>query len=136
MSRSLAAVPRTTAEREMPRFAALSDLACTHEFPYCVGVADRAKDDAPRVARILVDRIEGVFHVQRYHRERRRPGLHRSAFRGLVDETRKQLAEQYLKDSTLVVSEIAYLLGFAEVSSFSRAFRRWTGRAPRSAPNA
>lgn len=54
-------------------------------------------------------------------------------FRKLLDDTRGQLAEQYLKDSTLSVSEIAYLLGFAEVSSFSRAFRRWTGRAPRTA---
>ena len=58
-----------------------------------------------------------------------------TSFRRLVDETRRQLAEQYLKDSTLVVSEIAYLLGFVEVSSFSRAFRRWTGHAPRAAPS-
>ena len=58
-----------------------------------------------------------------------------TSFRDLVDETRRQLAEQYLKDSSLVVSEIAYLLGFAEVSSFSRAFRRWTGRAPRAPRN-
>jgi AraC-like DNA-binding protein len=56
-----------------------------------------------------------------------------TTFRQVVDETRKQLAEQYLKDSMLSVSEIAYLLGFAEVSSFSRAFRRWTGQAPRDA---
>lgn len=55
------------------------------------------------------------------------------SFRKLLDDTRRQLAEQYLKDSTLSVSEIAYLLGFAEVSSFSRAFRRWTGHAPRTA---
>lgn len=54
-------------------------------------------------------------------------------FRNLLDGTRRQLAEQYLKDSTLSVSEIAYLLGFAEVSSFTRAFKRWTGRAPREA---
>jgi AraC-like DNA-binding protein len=54
-----------------------------------------------------------------------------TTFRQLLDDTRKQLAEQYLKDSMLSVSEIAYLLGFAEVSSFSRAFRRWTGHAPR-----
>jgi len=56
-----------------------------------------------------------------------------ASFRKLLDKTRGQLAEQYLKDSTLSVSEIAYLLGFAEVSSFSRAFRRWTGRSPRTA---
>jgi AraC-like DNA-binding protein len=54
------------------------------------------------------------------------------SFRKLLDDTRRQLAEQYLKDSTLSVSEIAYWLGFAEVS-FSRVFRRWTGHAPRTA---
>ena len=54
-----------------------------------------------------------------------------TTFRQLADDTRRQLAEHYLKDSTLVISEIAYLLGFAEVSSFSRAFRRWTGHTPR-----
>jgi AraC-like DNA-binding protein len=53
-------------------------------------------------------------------------------FRDLVDDTRRHLAEQYLKDSSHAVSEIAYLLGFSEVSSFSRAYRRWTGRAPRN----
>ena len=53
-------------------------------------------------------------------------------FRQVVDETRRNLAEHYLKDSTLTLSEVAYLLGFTEASSFSRAFRRWTGRAPRS----
>jgi AraC-like DNA-binding protein len=52
-------------------------------------------------------------------------------FRKVLEDTRRQLAQQYLKDSTLSVSEIAYLLGFAEVSSFSRAFKRWTGHAPR-----
>jgi len=60
-------------------------------------------------------------------------GAQGATFRKLLDDTRRQLAEQYLKDSTLSVSEIAYLLGFAEVSSFSRAFKRWTGHAPRMA---
>jgi AraC-like DNA-binding protein len=52
-------------------------------------------------------------------------------FRQLIDDTRRDLAKYYLRDSTLTVSEVAYLLGFNETSSFSRAFRRWTGRAPR-----
>jgi AraC-like DNA-binding protein len=59
-------------------------------------------------------------------RKLRREGV---SFRQLLDETRRRLAEHYLKDSTLMTSEVAYLLGFSEVSSFSRALRRWTGRA-------
>ena len=54
-----------------------------------------------------------------------------TTFRTLVDQTRCELAQEYLQDSMLAVAEIAYLLGFAEVSSFSRAYRRWTGHAPR-----
>ena len=52
-------------------------------------------------------------------------------FRQLIDSTRRDLAEHYLKDSTLSVAEVAYLLGFGETSSFTRAFRRWTGHTPR-----
>jgi AraC-like DNA-binding protein len=55
-----------------------------------------------------------------------------TSFRELLDETRERLAAQYLEDSTMSVSEVAYLLGFSEVSSFSRAMRRWPQRAQRS----
>jgi AraC-like DNA-binding protein len=50
-------------------------------------------------------------------------------FRELLDETRKQLAERYARDSSLSASEVAYLLGFSEQSSLSRATRRWKQRA-------
>ncbi|MDJ0860288.1 MAG: AraC family transcriptional regulator [Dinoroseobacter sp.] len=40
------------------------------------------------------------------------------------------LAQSYLTDSALSLSEIAYLLGYAEVSSFNHAFKRWTGATP------
>jgi AraC-like DNA-binding protein len=53
-----------------------------------------------------------------------------TSFTALIDETRRALAEQYLKRTDFSVAEVAYLVGFAEASSFNRAFRRWTGRAP------
>lgn len=37
------------------------------------------------------------------------------------------LAREYLKDDMLTSADIAYLLGYQEVSAFLRAFRRWTG---------
>ncbi len=83
--------------------------------------------DEPSIARALNLSLRSL---------QRKLEAHGVTFRKLLDDTRRQLAEQYLKDSTVSVSEIAYLLGFAEVSSFSRAFRRWTGHAPRAASRA
>jgi AraC-like DNA-binding protein len=48
-------------------------------------------------------------------------------------EIRRELAEQYISDSTLTLTEISFLLGFSEVSSFSRAYRRWEGQSPSEA---
>jgi AraC-like DNA-binding protein len=52
-------------------------------------------------------------------------------FRQLLDQTREDLARQYVRDNRLDLTEIAFLLGFSEHSSFSRAFKRWTGQPPR-----
>jgi len=43
---------------------------------------------------------------------------------------RRELAEQYVLDPRIPVTEISYMLGFSDVSAFSRAFKRWTGRSP------
>ncbi|WP_425044327.1 AraC family transcriptional regulator ligand-binding domain-containing protein [Primorskyibacter sp. S87] len=51
-------------------------------------------------------------------------------FRTLLDETREGLAREYLKDVNMSFGEIAYLLGFADPSSFSAACKRWTGKTP------
>jgi AraC-like DNA-binding protein len=48
-----------------------------------------------------------------------------ATFRELFDDTRRRLADQYSKDSTLSSSELAYLLGFSEASSLRRAMKRW-----------
>ncbi|MBC7977437.1 MAG: helix-turn-helix transcriptional regulator [Myxococcales bacterium] len=48
----------------------------------------------------------------------------------LVDDLRRAAALSYLADRELALGEIAYLLGFGEQSSFTRAFKRWTGRTP------
>ena len=53
-----------------------------------------------------------------------------TTYADLVEETRKDLALRYLADSGKSMSEIAFLVGFASQSSFTRAFNRWTGMAP------
>ena len=52
-------------------------------------------------------------------------------FRDLTDEIRKALATHYLTDTNLPLSEIAFLLGFSDLSAFSRSARNWFGVAPR-----
>ncbi len=48
----------------------------------------------------------------------------------LLEQLRRELAGNYLRDQQIAISEVAYLLGFSEPSAFHRAFRRWTGKTP------
>ncbi|WP_397459378.1 AraC family transcriptional regulator [Pseudomonas asplenii] len=48
-----------------------------------------------------------------------------TSFQTLLDDTRRELAEQYLAQPRMALLEVAYLLGFADPSNFFRAFRRW-----------
>ena len=52
------------------------------------------------------------------------------SYQQLVDEVRKSLALQYLASGQYPLKEISYILGYNEISAFSRAFKRWTGAAP------
>ena len=60
----------------------------------------------------------------------RRLREHQVDFKRLVEDTRRQLAVTYLRDPRHTLSEIAYLLGYSEVSAFNRAFKRWTRATP------
>jgi AraC-like DNA-binding protein len=52
-------------------------------------------------------------------------------FTQILQQLRRDLALRYLDDRKLHVSKIAWLLGFHEVSAFTHAFKRWTGKTPR-----
>ncbi len=43
---------------------------------------------------------------------------------------RFELSQRYLRQDHLSLTEIGYLLGYSELSAFSRAFRRWAGVSP------
>jgi AraC-like DNA-binding protein len=52
-----------------------------------------------------------------------------TGFAPVLDALRHRMALYYLESRS--VNETAYLVGFSEGAAFSRAFKRWTGRAPR-----
>lgn len=53
-----------------------------------------------------------------------------TSFKDVVQATRESLARHYLERTRLSATEVAYLLGFEEATSFFRAFHRWTGTTP------
>ena len=53
-----------------------------------------------------------------------------SCYRDLLEEIRKKLALEYITQAHLSLSEVGYLVGFANIGNFNRAFKRWTNCAP------
>jgi AraC-like DNA-binding protein len=51
-------------------------------------------------------------------------------YNDLLNDVRKTLALNLLENQTLALSEIAFSLGYSEVSAFNHAFRRWVGQSP------
>ncbi|TDV61217.1 AraC family transcriptional regulator [Pseudomonas sp. LP_7_YM] len=61
---------------------------------------------------------------------RRRLAEEGTRFRAVLNDTRRDLAMTYIRDTELAFGEIAYLLGFASAEAFQRAFKRWNGQTP------
>jgi AraC-like DNA-binding protein len=53
-----------------------------------------------------------------------------TSYHQILADVRLALAQRYLSTRTLALTEVAFLLGYSELSAFSRAFRRWTGQSP------
>jgi AraC-like DNA-binding protein len=110
---------------------------------HCEEVLSRRSEQTPtleeRVERLIADRLtKGGARLESTATElgmsprtlSRRLAEQRSTFNAIVEGLRKELALRLLQDSDLVLTEIAFLLGYTEVSTFSHAFKRWTGRSP------
>lgn len=59
-----------------------------------------------------------------------------TSYQQILDETRNELAKQYLSERQLSVCDVTFRLGFSDQSSFTRAFKRWTGVSPGEFRNA
>ncbi len=129
---------KTTIEKQLP--ASNKELALTNEKVIINYLAQLdASDISLGVKKILMEKLpdgsvsaESVANAL-HHSPRtfqRRLKEQETSFSKLMEETRKELATAYMDTSDKSVTEITYLLGFAETSTFSRAFKRWTGQSP------
>jgi AraC-like DNA-binding protein len=92
-----------------------------------------------RVREVLTQRLEGgepsqedvadILNVSARTLQRKL-GDSGTTFKEILDESRHEMALAYLSSPQHSVNEITYLLGFSCTSSFTRAFRRWTGQSP------
>lgn len=89
-------------------------------------IAQSLSEGPPKMAEIA----RGLgFSVRSFHRRLSDEGR---SFQALTEETRRELAEGLLRDEAYSLAEIAFLTGFSEQSSFTRAFKRWMGCTPAS----
>lgn len=63
----------------------------------------------------------------------RRLATEGATFSDVREGLRRDLAREYLADQGLSISQVAWLLGYHEISAFTHAFKRWTGITPREA---
>lgn len=54
------------------------------------------------------------------------------SFQQILDQTRKELAQDYLRQNDFSLADIAFLLAYREQSAFNHAFKEWTGLSPGS----
>jgi AraC-like DNA-binding protein len=87
-------------------------------------VAAELKDGAP-TARALARKLAMSERTLR-----RRLEKEGTSFEHLLEGLRRALAERYLAQPTLSISDVAIMLGYSEESPFRRAFRRWHGMSP------
>ncbi len=88
-------------------------------------VASRVCDGHPSIRSVAPQLGLSVRTLQRRLEE------HSILYRDLVARVRFQLARRYLEETSTELEEIAFLLGYSELSAFDHAFRRWTGQTPR-----
>lgn len=77
-----------------------------------------------------VDKVAAALNISRRTLQRRL-AEQGTQFLQILQELRAELAQQYLGDERLSITDIAFLLGYMDQSSFSAAFRGWYGVSPR-----
>jgi AraC-like DNA-binding protein len=129
-------------DAEKPFLASNRDLARSNDQVLDRAVRNLRQDDlVSRVKLAVVDALPSGAPSERAIAKslslssrslQRRLAAVRAKFTDLVGDVRRDLATEYVTNGDISVTEITYMLGFSDVSSFSRAFKRWTGSSPAS----
>jgi AraC-like DNA-binding protein len=87
--------------------------------------------------RQLTDGAPDLSHAARWlgmssRTLQRRLHEEKTTFAAVLADLRREMAQPLLRDGRLAVSEVAFLLGYEDVTSFQRAFRQWFGVSPRA----
>ena len=90
-----------------------------------------------RISQSLSEGVPAISEVSRHfgmsgRTLQRRLSEHGFSYQALVDDSRRRLALRLLQQTDYSLAEVAYMTGFSEQSSFTRAFKRWAGQTPRS----
>lgn len=107
--------------------------------PFLTDAFSRHEPVKERIQRILaavgdampsLEQMAARFSMSSRTLKRRLQG-EQASYSELVEAELRLRAERLLVEQRLPVAEVATQLGYHDVSNFSRAFRRWTGRTPR-----
>lgn len=80
--------------------------------------------------RASVAEVAAALHLSTRSLQRKLAEAGSPPFSELVDQTRRELVQRYLREPGLSLTEVAFLLGFRQQSSFNHAFRAWFGCTP------
>lgn len=125
---------------DRPLAGADPQLARINEAYLCQCLARLDRDDlrVRAMAVILAELPSGTVRMEQVAKGvhlsvrtlQRRLGALGTSFSTLMDETRRELTLQLLRDRSKSLTEIAFSTGFSSLSAFSTAVRQWTGDSP------
>lgn len=81
----------------------------------------------PNVGEVAMAMALSIRNLQRKLHEEN------TSFQELINDIKRELAEEYLRNESLTITEISYMLGYAEPAVFTRAYKKWTGTPPEMA---
>ena len=87
-------------------------------------IAEAMREGEPTLKRVAKKLALSQRTLERRLKERGQ------GFKKLMQDTRRRFAINYLRERDDTVTQIAFLLGYSEVSAFNRAFKRWTAATP------